>query len=313
MAKILVTPRSLTRGGHPALADLEQAGCQIVMCTPGETPTEEELMRLLPDCDGWLAGVEPVSPAVIDAAPNLRVISRYGTGIDNLPMDYLAKKGITVARTQGANARGVAELALGLALAGLRHIPATAAGVRKGQWPRQLGREIFQRTVGVIGCGAIGRTFVQLALAVGARVMAYDPLTPSIFKDDPAFAWAGIDEILDQADIVSLHCPALEDGQPLLGPRELARARPGMIIINTARASLVDETALIAALDRGQVSVYATDVFDSEPPEATPLIQHPQTIATSHIGGFTSESKDRVTQEAVANLRRALNIAETGT
>ncbi len=305
MTRILVTPRSLTAAPHPAIEALAAQGYEVVLAPAGRQPAEADLLRLLPGCAGWLAGVEPVSPAVIEAAADLRVISRNGVGTDNLPMDAVRRRGIAVRTADGANAAGVAELAIGLMLASLRHIPAADAGVKAGAWPRRRGREVRGRTIGVIGCGAIGREVVRLAAALGAFVLAYDPARPEGVAGERV-RWAEVGDILAGADIVSLHCPPPRDGRPLIGAAELAAMPPGGIVINTARAALVDEDAVIASLNAGRLSVYAADVFAEEPPTSLVLAGHGGVIATSHIGAFTEESVDRATEIAIANLVEAL-------
>ena len=304
MPRILITPRSLTAGGHPALQRLVEAGFELVACTPGKLPSPQELIGLLPGCAGWLAGVEPVPDAVIEAAPELRVISRNGAGVDNLPLALLAQRGVKVMKAEGANSSGVAELAIALTLASLRHIPFSDAGIKAGGWPRRQGREIRGRTVGVIGCGAVGAEVARLAAALGAEVLGHDMVRRPLAVE--RFRWATLNEIVDQADVISLHCPPLPDGSPLLDAATLARARPGLALVNTARASLIDEAAVLAALESGRLATYATDVFDAEPPHNLDLARHPRVIATSHIGGFTVESVERATMAAVSNLLTAL-------
>ena len=310
-AKILITPRALSRDGHPALSLLQDAGYELLFCTPGQTPAEEELLRLVPQCVGWLAGVEPVSAQVIAAATGLRAISRNGTGVDNLPMAALAAQNISVLRAEGANARGVAELAIGLLLCAMRRIAPINAGLKAGAWPRLLGREVESRTVALIGYGHIGKEFAKMACGLGAKVRAYDPFVAQPIRPIGDFSWYRKLDLLAGADVVSLHAPGQANGQALLGPAELASLAPGVIVINTARASLVDETAMLAALDAGQVGVYATDVFDAEPPAMSALILHPQVLTTSHIGGFTEESVTRATATAVENLLRVLGPANS--
>ncbi len=305
--RILVTPRSLTRHGDPALRRLEDAGFELVYSTPGEIPSEAELLELLPGCVGWIAGIEPVSADVLRAAfPTLRVISRNGTGVDNLPLATASELGITIHRADGANARGVAELAITLMLASLRHIPAQNAALKHGQWHRRLGAEIGNKVVGVVGCGAVGRLVVRAALGLGARVVGYDPAPDDAFRPDGPFSFSTLDDLLDQAGVISLHCPASADGRPLFDAERLARLKPGVHLVNTARAGLIDETALLAALNSGQIAGYATDVFTVEPPEPSALLTHERVIATPHIGGFTSESIGNATIAAVDNLVRAL-------
>ena len=308
-AKILVTPRALTRDGHPALDQLRAAGYTIVFSRAGQTPTESELLQLVPDCVGWLAGVEPVSAAVIDAAPSLKAISRNGTGVDNLPMEALKQKGVAVLRAEGANARGVAELAITLMMSAMRHVPAIDAGMKSGNWLRLLGREIEGRTIAVIGYGRIGSEFAKMACGLGARVRGYDPFITQPTRPIGDFVWHRDFDLLDGADIVSLHAPGRRDGQALLGAIELARLAPSAVVVNTARASLVSAEAMLDALGSGQVGVYATDVFEQEPPLPSPLLAHPNVIRTSHIGGYTEESVRRATTTAVENLLRTLGPA----
>ena len=306
--RVLITPRSLTSSPHPAIQSLMARGFEVVMSPAGELPGEAELMRLLPGCAGWIAGVEPVSVAVIAGATDLRVISRNGTGTDNLPIEAVRRRGITVRTADGANAAGVAELAIGLMFSGLRHIPAADAGIKAGGWPRRRGREIRGCTVGVVGCGAIGREVARLCAGLGAQVLGFDPMRP---EGVPAerFAWADLAAIFAAADILTLHCPAQKDGSPLIGAAELAAMPVGGIIVNTARASLVDEDAIIQALDADHLTVYATDVFAEEPPRSLVLAGHKGVIATSHIGALTRESVDRATEIAVANLVESLRAS----
>jgi D-3-phosphoglycerate dehydrogenase / 2-oxoglutarate reductase len=306
MAKILVTPRSLTANPHEAVERLRAAGHHVVYSTAGTLPDEAELLALIEGVEAWLAGVEAVSPAVIGAARALRAISRNGVGVDNLPLDALADRGIAVRTADGANASGVAELAIGLMLAALRQIPQVDAGVKAGGWPRPRGREIRSATVGVVGCGAIGGEVARLAGALGANIVGFDPVRPALDVAPGRLAYAELPALFAGADIVTLHCPPPRDGRPLIGARELATFKPNAILINTARAGLVDEAAVIAALDQGRLATYAADVFAEEPPQSLRLAGHPKVIATSHIGGFTDDSVDRATTIAVANLIEAL-------
>lgn len=308
MGRILITPRSLSRGGHPALQPLVDAGFELVFPTPGETPGEADLIAAVPGCDGWLAGVEPVSEAVIAAADRLRVISRNGTGVDNLPVAAVEARQIAIRRAEGTNARGVAELALALTLAGLRDIVQTHSGIAAGGWPRRIGRELLGAEVAVVGLGAIGASFAEFALALGAKVRGYDPFAPQDRILHPAFRRCELATALEGADVVSLHAPMPSSGAALLGAAELAALADGAVVVNTARAGLIESEAMLAALDAGRVAVYATDVFDVEPPTPSRLTVHPRVILTSHIGGFTVESVERTTKRAVDNLLDVLRV-----
>lgn len=306
MGRILVTPRALTANPHPAVEAMRAHGYDVVYSTPGKFPDEAELLRHVPDIVGWLAGVEPISEAVIAAAVNLRAISRNGIGVDNLPLPTLAARGIALRTAAGGNALGVAELATGLMLAALRHIPFNDAGIKAGKWPRRLGREIRGRVVGVVGMGAIGREVALLASALGASVIAYDPLRAGLGAFEASIRWVALPALFAEAEIVSLHCPASPAEPAMIGAAQLATFPRGAVLVNTARAALVDEPAVLAALDGGHLDVYATDVFAREPPSSLSLVGHDRVIAVSHIGGFTQESVDRSTTAAVDNLLEAL-------
>jgi D-3-phosphoglycerate dehydrogenase len=300
--RILVTPRSLTAAGLdsvPELEPLRAAGYELVAGPAGRTPSEGELLELVPAVTGWLAGVEPVSARVLEAARELRVISRNGVGADAVDLHAAEACGIQVLLARGANARGVAELALLLTLAALRSLPQSHSALKDGRWERTLGREMPDVTLGVVGFGAVGRLVAGMAAGMGAAVLASDPFTP--IPADLATS-VTLDELFSRSDVVSLHSPPPEDGRPLVAERLLGRMPRGATLINTARSALVDDAAVLTALDTGALSAYAVDAFASEPPELTPLLQHHRTILSPHLGGYTDASVRRATQQAVANL-----------
>jgi D-3-phosphoglycerate dehydrogenase len=302
MKKILVTPRSLTKDGDPALDLLTREGFEIVFSTPGNMPQEDELIRLLPGCFGYLAGVEPITAAVLESAADLKVISRNGTGINTIDLQAAQRLNIKIMRAEGANARGVAELTVGVILGLIRSIPFSDARIKRERWERRKGLELQGRTLGLIGCGKIGQLVSQLALAFGMDVLAYDALPDQRFAPRPNFRFAALEEVLADSDIISFHCPQQADGRAILNRKRLGRLKPGVFVVNTARASLIDETAMLEALHEGQVAGLALDVYDREPPAASPLLSDDRVITTPHIGGYTVESVSRATLAAVENL-----------
>lgn len=302
MNRILVTPRSLTASPGDSLGELASSGFELVFSPPGRQPSEDELMRLVPGCTGWLAGVEPINARVLAAADRLKVISRNGTGVDSIDLAAAKRRGVQVVTAAGANARSVAELAVAFVLMGLRHIPECVAAMKNGEWHRREGRELAGVTVGLIGCGAVGRVVARIAGGFGATVIAYDVAPDQAFHPSERFTWRSLDALLAESSVVSLHCPAQPGGTPILDETRLGRLPAGAGIVNTARASLVDERALLAELDDSRLGWYATDVFDPEPPGLTPLIAHPRVIAAPHIGGFTAEGGREAVRVAVANL-----------
>ena len=307
MNKILVTPRSLTKKGHPALDRLTEAGFVVVFSTPGEQPSEEELCAKLPGCVGYLAGVEKVTARVLESAPALKVISRNGTGIDNVDLAVAERLGIRVCRAEGANARGVAELTIGLLLSLARQIPYADGSLKTQIWQRRQGFELEGRTLGVIGCGKIGKLVTQMALALGMRVLAYDLFVDATFTPSDAFRYAAIEEIFAQSDVITLHCPPAPDGQALIDASAIARMKHGVYLINTARADLLDAQAVEEGIAAGRIAGLALDVFASEPPSDYRLVEHDRVIATPHVGGFTEESVSRAVSVAVDNLLAQLS------
>lgn len=309
MPKILVTPRSVTRDGHPALDALTEARYEVVFSTPGCLPTEEELLRLLPGCAGYLAGVERISARVLDAAPELKVIGRNGVGIGNIDLDAAERNGIAIWPAVGANSRGVAELTLGLMLSLVRSIPHSDDAMKARRWERRKGLELQGRTMGIIGCGMIGRTVAQFALAFGMKVIAYDPYPNTDFQPE-GFAYTAFDDVIARADVLSLHCSETSDGTALVGAAQLAEMKDGVYIVNTARGSLLDCDATLSALESGKVSGVAVDVFETEPPLDWRLVEHARVIATPHVGGFTDESVARAVSAAVEGILTVLGRAD---
>jgi phosphoglycerate dehydrogenase-like enzyme len=302
MKKILVTPRSLTKAGDPALDLLTKDGFEIVFSTPGSMPPVDELIRLLPGCVGYLAGVESITAAVLEAATDLKVISRNGTGINTIDLEAARRLNIEILRAEGANARGVAELTLGLILSLIRSIPFSDASMKRDLWERRKGLELQGRILGLIGCGKIGQLVSQLGLAFGMFILAYDADPDQNFTPGPGFRFAGLEEVLADSEIISLHCPEQADGRPILDHERLHRLKHGVFVVNTARSTLIDEAAILEAIHEGRVAGLALDVFNREPPETTPLLSDDRVIVTPHIGGFTSESVSRAALAAVKNL-----------
>ena len=304
--KILVTPRSITRDGHPALQRLEAAGYEVILSTPGQQPDEQELLRLLPGCIGYLAGVEPVGVKVLEAATELRAISRNGTGVNNIDLEAAERLRVRILRAAGANARGVAELAIGLMLALVRSIPFSDRHLKAARWERRKGLELRGRTLGLVGCGHVGLEVARMASAFGMHVTAYDPYPAAGISLPDHFSFGSEVQVFTQADVLSLHCPVPEDGRPLIDRQRIKSMKTGVYLINTARGDLLDDQAVLEALEAGKIAGVALDAFRAEPPGEDALVHHDKTIAVPHIGGFTEESVTRAVDAAVDNLLEAL-------
>lgn len=253
-----------------------------------------------------------VDAALLAAAPRLRAVGRLGVGLDNIDLPGCAARGIQVVPATGANARAVAEYVIGTLLALLRGAYAASAEVAGGQWPRAAlsqGLEAHGRTLGVVGFGGIGQLTARLAAGLGMRVVACDAALPA---DHPAWADAGatrldLDDLLAQADAVTLHVPLTSGTRHLLDAARIARMRPGAVLINTSRGGIVDETALAVALRGGHLGGAALDVFEQEPLSAGgPLAGAPNLILTPHIAGLTREANTRVSDMVAAGVTIAL-------
>ena len=279
----------------------------------GRMPSADELRSLLPGCAGWLAGVEPITDDVLSVATDLRVISRNGTGVDAIDLESARRRGIEIRRADGANARGVAELAIGMILAIARSLPFSDAAIKAGGWERRKGFELEGKTLGIVGCGKIGRIVAGLAHGLGMRVVGHDPFAEQSDQalDRPLVQLVELDDLVAMSDVITLHCPPPADGAAVLDARRLGLTKPGVVVVNTARHELIDVPALVAAIERGHVAGAALDVFDAEPPIDRSHLTSNRILATPHIGGFTDESVDRAVDVAVTNLLDALSLQPT--
>lgn len=298
--KILVTPRSLSKKGHPGLKILEAAGYKVLTPFPGEMPETDQLMKILPDCIGYLAGVEKINAELLENCPDLKVISRNGVGIDNVDKISAEKMDITLKITPGTNSRGVAELTIGLLFSLVRSIPQTNNSIKEGNWDRLKGMEIQGKTLGVVGTGMIGQQVISMAKGMGMKILAYDLYPNESIGNRDDVCYSTMEKLLKESDIVTLHCPC--GNTPLIDETAITQMKQKSYLINTGRSALVDAPAILSALQSGKLSGYAVDVFDKEPPEITPLLKHKKVITTAHIGGFTAESVDRSTRAAVRNI-----------
>ncbi|CAB3895300.1 MULTISPECIES: hydroxyacid dehydrogenase [Achromobacter] len=254
-----------------------------------------------------------VNAELLAAAPRLVAVGRLGVGLDNIDLAGCEARGIKVIPATGANARAVAEYVIGTMLSLLRGAYASTADVAAGAWPRTAlsqGLEAHGRTLGVVGFGGIGRLAAQLARGLGMRIVGSDAALPPAH---PAWQEAGaeplaLDELLGQADVVTLHVPLTSETRHLLDAARIARMRPGAILINTSRGGIVDEAALAAALRAGRLRGAALDVFEQEPlPAGGPLADAPNLILTPHIAGLTQEANTRVSDMVAAGVTMALD------
>ena len=306
--KILVTPTSLNASSTlPAMARLREAADEIVF-NPTTGPLHpDQLIPLLQDVDGVVAGLDDYTAEVINAAgPRLKVISRYGVGSDRVDIPAAEARGIVVKVTPGANSVAVAELTLGLMFGLARHIPSLDRAVRAGEWPRAKGMELTGKTLGVVGVGSIGREIAKRAEGLQMSVIGYDPMVDAATMKAAGITPVTLQQLLAQADVVSLHVPLLDSTRHIIDAAAIASMKKGALLINTARGGLIDEAAAYDALKSGQLGGLALDAYEVEPPAGSPLFELDNVIATPHTGAHTDEATANMARMAVDNLLAVL-------
>lgn len=259
-----------------------------------------ELAELISGCSSAILGLDEVDATVL-ATDGLRVIVRYGTGMDNVDMAAARRYGVLVANTPGANSVSVAELAIALMFAVARRIPVLDRSARDGSWRRMAGIELAGGRLGLVGIGAVGREVAMRAQALGMDVVAFDPMAASAPVPLVAF-----DDLLATSDVVSLHCPLTEDTAGLFDAEALGAMKPGSILVNTSRGGLVDEVALAAAVSAGHLAGAGIDCFAVEPLVDSPLTVLDNVVLTPHCGATTRQAVERAGVIAVEEVLRAL-------
>ncbi|MBG7606786.1 MAG: phosphoglycerate dehydrogenase [Verrucomicrobia bacterium] len=306
--KILLTTCSYqdTPGPHHEL--MESQGWEI---TRERGPlTEERMLELAGDFDAFLCGDDAITRAVIEKSlPRLKVISKYGIGLDKIDVPATKEFEIPVLFTPGVNHMTVAEHTFGLLIGLTKHIVTTAAAARNGEWLRLTGHEIYGKTMGIIGLGRIGKEVAVRARAFDMKVIAFDPYWDGEFaaKHDITRC-ATMDEVLTQSDVVSLHCNLTDETRSMINTDKIAEMKDGVVILNCARGEIVETADMVTALNSGKLGGYGTDVLDVEPPPADhPLLSAKNCIVTPHIGSRTYESVPRQAMKSLNNLINALS------
>lgn len=286
--RLLVTPTSYGKNDSRLKTELETQVGEVVYNPTGKPLTSTEVAQLLPGIDGYIAGLDGIDANALKTADRLKVIARYGVGFDNVDLAAAREKGIVVTNTPGANSVSVAELALGLILALARQIPDAAQTVRQGKWPRLNGISLEDKTIGILGLGAIGKQLARRLAGFDCHILAYDPFADITFATANGITLESIDKVIAKSDFISLHLPLLPETRALVNAEFLAHMKKGAFLINTSRGEVVDETALLHALESGHLRGAGLDAFTVEPPDPTnPLLQLPQVVATPHLGAQT--------------------------
>jgi D-3-phosphoglycerate dehydrogenase len=303
-ARVLITCPQLQRTIDEHRASLSEDGIQILLPPVIQQLSEAELMELLPGVDGIIVGDDPLSAQVLDRADRLRVISKWGVGIDNIDVRAAEKLGIRVTNTPGMFGDEVADVVIGYLILIARQLHRTHELVRNGHWPKIEGDSLAGRLLGIVGLGAIGRAVAQRALAMRMNVTGTEiSEAPAQAAREMGVKLADLPELLAKADVVSLNCPLTETNRHMINRTSLRSMKRGAWIINTARGGLIDEGALVDALSADQIGAAALDVFDTEPlPSDSPLRRLDNVILGSHNSSNTVEAVRRTSLLAIENL-----------
>ncbi|MDA7673495.1 phosphoglycerate dehydrogenase [Verrucomicrobiales bacterium] len=306
--RILLTTTSYqdTPGPHHNL--LESSAYEVVR-ERGPLP-EEKMLELAGEFDAFLCGDDAISQAVIEKSlPRLKVISKYGIGLDKIDMEFATAQKIPVLNTPGVNHTTVAEHTFGLLLCLSKQLVEVAGAARNGEWRRLTGHEIMGKKMGIIGLGRIGKEVAIRANAFAMPVMAYDPYWDEAFATEHNVTRCeSMDEVLTSADVISLHCFLDKNTHGMINAIKIEEMQDGAIILNCARGELVETDGVVEALKSGKLGGYGADVLDEEPPPADhPLLTAPNCVITSHIGSRTYESVERQAMRATNNLINFIN------
>lgn len=305
---VLVTPRSFGAHDPDIRRELEGAVGKVRYNTRGRALTADELQEEVGDVDGLIAGLDQINSSVFDAAVRLKVVARYGVGVSNVDLDAAHRHGVVVTNTPGANSEAVAELTVGFLFALARSIAQANAAVHAGRWTPTEGVEVAGRTLGILGAGRIGLAVARRAAALGCTVLAYDPYAEPAVVSAAGARPVSLQQLLAESDFLSLHLPVTEDTRGMVDAAFLAQARPGVMLINTARGELIDEEDLLQALDSAQVSAAALDTLTHEPvPPDSPLLRHDRVLVTPHMGAHTREATNAMGRMATHDLIAVLS------
>ncbi len=309
--KILVTPTSLQPGKNEKMVEyLKSFNAELVFNPEARPLTGSELKTLLHDCDGYIAGVDKIDAEALSDCPNLKVISRYGVGVDAVDLAAATEKGIKVTNTPGANSEAVGELAFTMLLALARHIPELNTRTRAGEWVRSIGMELSGKTLAILGLGAIGKIVARCAAGFNMNVIAYDPFINEAYCAEHGIKVVTLDEAFEQADAISLHLPLLPTTAHMINGEAFAKMKQGVLLINASRGGIIDEDAAYEALKSGKLAGLGLDAFEVEPPKDSRLFEFPNVIATPHTGAHTQEAMDKMAKMSIDNLFAVLNGEE---
>jgi D-3-phosphoglycerate dehydrogenase len=302
--RVAVASRSFSR--HPRLRAEMQARYQnVTFNDAGRSLAGHALIEFLRGHERAITALERLDDGLFAALPELKVIGKYGVGLDMIDLDAMARHGKKLGWQGGVNRRSVAELVIAFAIACLRLVPQASGGLRAGKWQQLAGRQLTGRRVGIIGCGHVGKDLTQLLDAFDCEMLAHDVREFPEFYAQWRVRSVGLERLLAESEIVTLHVPLDDSTANMLSAERLGLMRPDAVLINAARGGLVDETALKEMLKSGRLAAAAFDVFSTEPPQDDELLALPNFLGTPHIGGSSEEAILAMGMAAIDGLEAA--------
>ncbi len=307
--RVLISPSSFGECGDKPLTLLHEHHIDFIINPYGRRMTEKEVVSLAADCEGILAGVETLSAEVLDQLPNLKCISRVGSGMQNVDLEAARARGVIVKNTPEGPTLAVAELTVGLAFSLIRKIPQADRNIRRGVWQKEMGSLLSEQRIGIVGLGKIGRKTAEMFLAMGCNVIGNDPKPDDRWLELHPVAMFPLEELLSESDIVTLHLDHQAESPPIIGAQELSMMKSSAYLLNLSRGGAVDEDALFDTLSQGRIAGAALDVFSNEP-YSGPLQSLDNIILTPHLGSYAREARVEMETEAVRNLLHGLGVEQ---
>jgi len=307
--KILVTPRSFGKTNPELFDRLTQAGLEVVRNDTGGILSADQMREKLAGCQGVILGVDPMSADVLAAAPELRAIAKYGVGLDNIDLEACKQRGIAVSRTVGANSNAVADYALTLMLMVARKAGLIDRRCREKDWGKITSIDLYGKTLGIVGLGAIGRCVVKRAQGFGMKILGHDIAWDEAWASAEGVERADMDRICHEADFITLHTVLTDETRNCISAGRIAMMKKTAVIINTARGGLIDETALLTALQEGRIYGAGLDVFEQEPPADPAWYALDNLVMGSHCSSSTAGATETMGRMAVDNLLRDLGLS----
>ncbi|MGJ7045134.1 phosphoglycerate dehydrogenase [Thermoanaerobacterium thermosulfurigenes] len=306
--KILITPRSLCHKKNDIIEMLNDY--EVLMNETGRPFEENELNELIQDVDGIIVGVDKINRGILDNAKNLKVITKYGVGLDNIDIEYAKKLGIKITYTPGANKESVADLVFTMILELSRQLFKMDKIVRDNRWDKVIGREVYGKVIGIIGTGNIGKSVAKRATGFDMRILGYDMFPDYEFAKEIGMEYVDSQTLLKNSDYITLHIPFTESMHHFIDREELEMIKTTAYIINTSRGELINEEALYEALKQKRLAGAALDVFEIEPPYNSKLIKLENVILSPHCGASTEDAINRMNMMAVEGLKSVLEGKE---